>query len=105
MFVIGAVYLLRSRRQWPEHRRTALALARWGSVFACGRRVPGLPVVGQGRLGSGRSGSQVVHKWQYRVRIIYQQVLGPLLTGLTLLVAVWSVPHVYGSSSTKFGGL
>jgi hypothetical protein len=42
-----------------------------------------------------RVGSHVVHKWQYRVRIIYQQVLGPLLTGLTLLVAVWSVTHVY----------
>jgi hypothetical protein len=51
-----------------------------------------------------RSGSHVVHKWQYRVRIIYQQVLGPLLTGLTLLVAVWSVPHVYQFIFTKVGG-
>jgi hypothetical protein len=51
-----------------------------------------------------RSGSHVVHKWQYRVRIIYQQVLGPLLTGLTLLVAVWSVPHVYQFIYTKVGG-
>jgi hypothetical protein len=51
-----------------------------------------------------RSGSHVVHKWQYRVRIIYQQVLGPLLTGLTLLVAVWSVPHVYQLIYTKVGG-
>ena len=48
-----------------------------------------------------RSGSHVVHKWQYRVRIIYQQVLGPLLTGLTLLVAVWSVPHVYRLIDTQ----
>jgi hypothetical protein len=51
-----------------------------------------------------RSGSHVVHKWQYRVRIIYQQVLGPLLTGLTLLIAVWSVPHVYQLIYTKVGG-
>jgi hypothetical protein len=42
-----------------------------------------------------KGGLQVVHKWQYRVRILYQQVLGPLLTGLTLLFAVWSVPLVY----------
>jgi hypothetical protein len=38
------------------------------------------------------------------VRIIYQQVLGPLLTGLTLLVAVWSVPHVYQFIVDKVGG-
>jgi hypothetical protein len=52
-----------------------------------------------------RNGSQVVHKWQYRVRIIYQQALGPLLTGLTLLVAVWSVPYVYRLIDTQLGGL
>jgi hypothetical protein len=51
-----------------------------------------------------KSGMQVVHKWQYRVRILYQQVLGPLLTGLTLLLAVWSVPFVYGLIETKLGG-
>jgi hypothetical protein len=51
-----------------------------------------------------RGGSHVVHKWQYRVRIIYQQVLGPLLTGLALLVAIWSVPHVYQFIFTKVGG-
>jgi len=51
-----------------------------------------------------RSGSHVVHKWQYRVRIIYQQVLGPLLTGLTLVIAVWSVPHVYQFIFNKVGG-
>jgi hypothetical protein len=51
-----------------------------------------------------RNGSHVVHKWQYRVRIIYQQVLGPLLTGLTLVVAVWSVPHVYQFIYDKVGG-
>jgi hypothetical protein len=51
-----------------------------------------------------RSGSHVVHKWQYRVRIIYQEVLGPLLTGLTLLIAIWSVPHVYQLIYTKVGG-
>jgi len=51
-----------------------------------------------------RGGSHVVHKWQYRVRIIYQQVLGPLLTGLALLVAIWSVPHVYQLIYTKVGG-
>ena len=51
-----------------------------------------------------RSGSHVVHKWQYRVRIVYQQVLGPLLTGLTLLVAVWSVPHVYRFIVKQVGG-
>ncbi len=49
-------------------------------------------------------GMQVVHKWQYRVRILYQQVLGPLLTGLTLLLAVWSVPFVYGLIETRLGG-
>ena len=46
----------------------------------------------------------MVHKWQYRVRILYQQVLGPLLTGLTLLLAVWSVPHVYRLIDSKLGG-
>jgi len=51
-----------------------------------------------------RSGSHVVHKWQYRVRIIYQEVLGPLLTGLILLVAIWSVPHVFQFISDKVGG-
>jgi len=51
-----------------------------------------------------RVGSPVVHKWQYRVRIIYQQVLGPLLTFLTLLVAVWSVPHVYVFILAQLGG-
>jgi uncharacterized membrane protein YidH (DUF202 family) len=50
-------------------------------------------------------GSPVVHKWQYRVRIVYQQVLGPLLTGLVLLVAVWSVPHAYHFIESKVGGL
>jgi hypothetical protein len=51
-----------------------------------------------------RSGSHVVHKWQYRVRIIYQEVLGPLMTGLILLVAIWSVPHVYQFIHVKVGG-
>ena len=51
-----------------------------------------------------RSGTHVVHKWQYRVRIIYQQVLGPMLTGLTLLGAVWSVPHIYRLIDTQLGG-
>jgi hypothetical protein len=50
-----------------------------------------------------RGGLQVVHKWQYRVRILYQQVLGPLLTGLTLLLAVWSVPHVHALIGEKVG--
>jgi hypothetical protein len=52
-----------------------------------------------------RNGSHVVHKWQYRVRILYQQALGPLLTGLILLLAVWSVPHVYRLIDTQLGGL
>jgi hypothetical protein len=52
-----------------------------------------------------KSGSHVVHKWQYRIRIVYQQVLGPLLTGLILVVAVWSVPHVYRLIDTQLGGL
>jgi hypothetical protein len=51
-----------------------------------------------------RGGGAVVHKWQYRVRILYQQVLGPLLTGLTLLLAVWSVPFVYGLVVSQLGG-
>jgi hypothetical protein len=52
-----------------------------------------------------RDGSHVVHKWQYRVRILYQQVLGPMLTGLVLLVAVWSVPFAYRFIEAKVGGL
>ena len=52
-----------------------------------------------------RDGSHVVHKWQYRVRIIYQQVLGPLLTLLVLLGAVWSVPHAYQFIDSKISGL
>jgi hypothetical protein len=52
-----------------------------------------------------RDGSQVVHKWQYNVRILYQQVLGPLLTGLVLLAAVWSVPFAYGFIQSKIGGI
>ncbi len=52
-----------------------------------------------------RDGSHVVHKWQYRVRIIYQQVLGPLLTGLVLLAAVWSVPYAYQFIDSKISGI
>ncbi len=55
--------------------------------------------------GQARNGTHVVHKWQYRVRILYQQVLGPLLTGLTLIVAVWSVPIVYRLIHTELGAL
>jgi Patatin-like phospholipase len=51
-----------------------------------------------------RDGTHVVHKWQYRVRIIYQEVLGPLLTGLTLLAAIWSVPHAFHFIFVKLGG-
>jgi len=51
-----------------------------------------------------RDGSHVVHKWQYRVRILYQQVLGPLLTGLVLLAAVWSVPYAFRFIESTIGG-
>jgi hypothetical protein len=52
-----------------------------------------------------RDGAHVVHKWQYRVRIIYQQVLGPLLTALVLLAAIWSVTYAYRFIEEKLGGI
>lgn len=51
------------------------------------------------------AGAPVVHKWQYRVRILYQQMLGPLLTCLILLAAVWSLPHAYQFVDGKLHGL
>ncbi len=54
---------------------------------------------------ASRDGTHVVHKWQYRVRIVYQQVLGPLLTGLVLLAAIWSVRPIYLLIEKEVGGL
>lgn len=107
LFVIAAVYLLRS----PDgsvalnteslHWRWPVGMGLLAAAGAC------LILLWWAKddYDQAKSGTQVVHKWQYRVRIIYQQVLGPLLTGLTLLVAVWSVPHVYRLIDTQLGGL
>ena len=107
LFVIAAVYLLRS----PDGRvafNTEDFHWRWpvglGFLVAAGACLI-LLWWAKDDYDQARSGSHVVHKWQYRVRIIYQQVLGPMLTGLTLLVAVWSVPHVYRLIDTQLGGL
>ena len=107
LFVIASVYLLRS----PDgsialntdglHWRWPVGL---GFLVAAGACLI-LLWWAKDDYDQARSGSQVVHKWQYRVRIVYQQVLGPMLTGLTLLVAVWSVPHVYRLIDTQLGGL
>jgi len=107
LFVIAAVYLLRS----PDGRvalNTEDLHWRWpvglGFLVASGACLI-LLWWAKDDYDQARSGTHVVHKWQYRVRIIYQEVLGPLLTGLTLLVAVWSVPHVYRLIDTQLGGL
>ena len=104
-FVIGAVNLLRLQDGWPT--TTDELYWRWplgsGLLLAAGACLV-LLWWARADLEQTDDGSQVVHKWQYRVRILYQQVLGPLLTGLTLLLAVWSVPHVYGWIEQKLGG-
>ncbi|HEY5970860.1 MAG TPA: hypothetical protein VIT22_02625, partial [Pseudoxanthomonas sp.] len=107
LFVIAAVWLLRS----PDgsvalntdglHWRWPVGL---GFLVAAGACLI-LLWWAKDDYDQARGGSHVVHKWQYRVRIIYQQVLGPMLTGLTLLVAVWSVPIVYRLIDTQLGGL
>jgi hypothetical protein len=106
LFVIAAVWLLRS----PDGRFAFNADGlywRWpvglGFLVAAGACLV-LLWWAKDDYDQARSGTHVVNKWQYRVRIIYQQVLGPLLTGLTLLVAVWSVPHVYHLIDTQLGG-
>jgi hypothetical protein len=95
--VVGGLSLLRADEGWPLpadelHWRWPLGTGLLLAACAC------LVLLWWARddREKDKGGLQVVHKWQYRVRILYQQVLGPLLTGLTLLVAVWSVPHVYG---------
>ena len=106
LFVIAAVWLLRS----PDgslafntddlHWRWPVGL---GFLVAAGACLV-LLWWAKDDYDQARSGTHVVHKWQYRVRIVYQQVLGPMLTGLTLLVAVWSVPHIYRLIDTQLGG-
>jgi hypothetical protein len=106
LFVIAAVWLLRS----PDgsfgfntddfHWRWPVGL---GFLVAAGACLV-LLWWAKDDYDQARSGTHVVHKWQYRVRILYQQVLGPMLTGLTLLVAVWSVPHIYRLIDTQLGG-
>ena len=107
LFVMAGVYLLRS----PDGSiaiNTEGLYWRWpvgaGFLVAAGACLI-LLWWAKDDYDQARAGSHVVHKWQYRIRIIYQQVLGPLLTGLTLLVAVWSVPHVYRLIDTQLGGL
>src|SRR6187402_1348063 len=106
LFVISAVWLLRSRdgsfafNTDDFHWRWPVGL---GFLVAAGACLV-LLWWAKDDYDQARSGTHVVHKWQYRVRIIYQQVLGPMLTGLTLLIAVWSVPHVYQFVYTKVGG-
>ena len=109
-FVIGAVYLLRLREGWPLLMADHAADFYWrwplgvGLLLAAGACLILLWWALSDREAVSQ-GSQVVHKWQYRVRILYQQLLGPLLTGLTLLLAVWSVPFVYGAIGEKLGTL
>ncbi len=105
LFVIGGIYVLRLQEGWPPpgdglHWRWPLGAGLFLAAISC------LVLLWWARadLEQARSGSHVVHKWQYRVRIVYQQVLGPLLTGLTLLLAVWSVPYVYWLIGDKLGG-
>ena len=107
LFVIAAVWLLRnpdgsfSLNRDDLHWRWPVSL---GFLVAAGACLV-LLWWAKDDYDQARSGTHVVHKWQYRVRILYQQVLGPLLTGLTLLIAVWSVPHVYRLIDTQLGGL
>jgi hypothetical protein len=107
LFVIASVYLLRSPEGGLAFNTDGLHW-RWpvgvGFLVAAGACLI-LLWWSKDDYDQARSGSHVVHKWQYRVRILYQQVLGPLLTGLTLLIAVWSVPHVYRLIDTQLGGL
>lgn len=102
--VIAGVSILRLHEGWPLNPdglewRWPLGLGLLLAAGAC------LVLLWWARADRehARGGMQVVHKWQYRVRILYQQVLGPLLTGLTLLLAVWSVPHVYALIGEKVG--
>jgi hypothetical protein len=103
-FVIGGVRLLRLEQGWPLNPDGLYW--RWpvgaGLLIAAGACMVLLWWALSDR-DAVKQGAQVVHKWQYRVRILYQQLLGPLLTGLTLLMAVWSVPFVFGLIGEKLG--
>ncbi len=106
LFVLGGFGVLRdgsggALNTAELHWRWPIALGLFSAAVAC------LVLLWWARddYAHARGGSAVVHKWQYRVRIIYQRVLGPLLTGLVLLGAVWSVPHVYQFIEQKIGGL
>ncbi len=105
-FVIAAVHVLRLQDGWPlDHEglywRWPVGAALLLAAGAC------LVLLWWARADreQAKVGLQVVHKWQYGVRILYQQLLGPLLTGLTLLLAVWSVPRVYALIGEQLGGL
>jgi hypothetical protein len=108
LFIMAGVYCLMD----PTSARIALAIDglywRWplgvGFLVAAGACLI-LLWWAKDDYDQALAGTPVVHKWQYRVRIIYQQVLGPLLTGLIMLVAVWSVPHVYHLINAQLGGL
>jgi hypothetical protein len=107
LFIVAAVALLRSPDGSIAFNTTDLHW-RWpvgaGFLAAAGACLV-LLWWSKDDYDQARGGSHVVHKWQYRVRIIYQQALGPLLTGLTLVVAIWSVPYVYRFIDSKLGGL
>jgi hypothetical protein len=107
LFVVAGVYLLRNPDGSVSLNPTELYW-RWpvgaGFLVAAGACLV-LLWWAKDDYDQARSGSQVIHKWQYRVRILYQQVLGPLLTGLTLLIAVWSLPYVQRLIDAHLGGL
>ena len=98
LFIVAGVYLLRnpdgSVSLNPEELYWRWPVGAGFLVAACACLV--LLWWAKDDYDQARNGSQVVHKWQYRVRIIYQQVLGPLLTG-----RVFSA----GPDATLFGTL
>jgi hypothetical protein len=105
-FIFAAVSVLRLDEGWPLnpdglHWRWPVGVGLLLAALAC------LVLLwwAFGDREAMKSGSQVVHKWQYRVRILYQQLLGPLLTGFLLTLAVWSVPYVYRLIGEQLGGL
>ena len=99
LFVIAAVWLLRS----PDGSfafNTEGLYWRWpvglGFLVAAGACLV-LLWWAKDDYDQARSGTHVVHKWQYRVRIIYQQVLGPAhrthIAGCRLERAARLPPH------------
>jgi hypothetical protein len=106
-FVVLGVALLRDANGHFSIHRDGLYW-RW-PVSACALLTAGACLIllwwARTDYEQARDGSHVVHKWQYRVRIIYQQMLGPLLTALILLAAMWSVPYAFDFIQSKIGGL